>query len=142
MWFKILNYKTQNIETQNIDVCVSPDGRAFWWGFCIGFLEMDFWCRKTVKGLKTQVPIFSHTVSFMFYWVSKTFLEWEEISVLFEKAMFFFRYWIITFVKHLNMCMLTVTSEYRFCMVLQDIVVESIMKNNVIWKSIRLKSVK
>ena len=38
--------------------------------------------------------------------------------------------------------MLTVTSEYRFCMVLEDIAVESIVKNSVIWKSIRLKSVK
>ena len=43
-----------------------------------------------MKGLKTQLPFFSHAVSFMFYWVNKTsFLEWEEISVLFEKTRFF-----------------------------------------------------
>lgn len=42
--------------------------------------------------------------------------------------------------------MLRITNEYKFCMVLEDMLVErlrqNIMKNSVIWKSIRLKPVK
>lgn len=42
--------------------------------------------------------------------------------------------------------MLRITNEYKFCMVLEDMLVErlrqNIMKNSVIWKSVRLKPVK
>ena len=67
----------------------------------------------------------------------------RDLSAFGEGKIFFplLNYNICKTFKHVH-----VTSEYRFCMGPEDIMVErlqqSIMKNRVIWKSIRLKSVK